>query len=204
MLGTSIFAMFFFLSLYMQQVLRYSATTAGFGFLVVAVLVMVCSGAGQAIVTRIGAKPVLAAGMALIAASQLWFARLPVAGSYPADVLPGFVVVAVGLGLAFVSVGIAALTGVGDRDAGLASGLINASQQIGGAIGIAITSTIAAAHTAHLLQAGRPVNGALTSGFHVAFLVSAAFAAAGALLAVVMVRGATAPTIEAAPVAETA
>lgn len=103
MLGTSIFAMFFFLSLYMQQVLHYSATTAGLAFLVVAVLVMVFSGAGQAAVTRIGAKLVLAVGMALIAISPLWFGRLPVAGSYPADVLPGFVVVAIGLGLAFVS-----------------------------------------------------------------------------------------------------
>ena len=204
MLGTSIFAMFFFLSLYMQQVLDYSATSAGLAFLVVAVLVMVFSGAGQAIVTRIGAKPVLAAGMALIAVSQLWFARLPVAGSYPFDVLPGFVVVAVGLGLAFVSVGIAALTGVRERDAGLASGLINASQQIGGAIGIAITSTVAAAHTTQLLRAGHDSNVALTSGFHVAFLVSAAFAAVGALLAIAMVRGADARAIEPAPVAETA
>jgi hypothetical protein len=165
----------------------------------------VFSGVGQAVVTRIGMKPVLGAGMALIAVSQLWFARLPVAGSYPADVLPGFVVVAVGLGLAFVSVGIAALTGVRDRDAGLASGLINASQQIGGAIGIAITSTVAAAHTTHLLRAGHDVGGALTSGFHVAFLVSAGFAAAGALLAVAMVRGGGfAGAIEPAPLTEAA
>jgi EmrB/QacA subfamily drug resistance transporter len=204
MLGTSIFAMFFFLSLYMQQVLHYSATTAGLAFLVVALLVAVFSGVGQAVVTRVGVKPVLAAGMALIAVSQLWFGRLPVAGSYGADILPGFVVVAAGLGLAFVSVGIAGLTGVGERDAGLASGLINASQQIGGAIGIAITSTLAAAHTAHLLEAGRAVGGALTSGFHVAFLVSAAFAAAGAVLAVAMVGRAAEPAIEAAAVAETA
>jgi EmrB/QacA subfamily drug resistance transporter len=204
MLGTSIFAMFFFLSLYMQQVLHYSATTAGLAFLVVALLVAVFSGAGQAVVTRIGVKPVLAAGMALIAASQLWFGRLPVAGNYGADILPGFVVVAAGLGLAFVSVGIAGLTGVRERDAGLASGLINASQQIGGAIGIAITSTVAAAHTAHLLDAGHAVGGALTSGFHVAFLVSAAFAAAGAVLALAMVGRGAAPAIEAAPVAETA
>jgi EmrB/QacA subfamily drug resistance transporter len=204
MLGTSIFAMFFFLSLYMQQVLHYSATTAGLAFLVVALLVIVFSGAGQAVVTRLGAKPVLAFGMALIALSQLWFSRLPVAGSYWIDVLPGFVVVAVGLGLAFVSVGIAALSGVRDRDAGLASGLINASQQIGGAVGIAITSTVAAAHTTHPLRTGRGASSALTSGFHVAFLVSAAFAAAGALLTVAMVRGARAPVTEPAAAAETA
>ena len=146
----------------------------------------------------------LAVGMALIALSQLWFARLPVDGSYLTDVLPGFVVVAVGLGLTFVSVGIAALTGVRERDAGLASGLINASQQIGGAIGIAITSTVAAAHTAHLLRAGHTTGGALTSGFDVAFLVSAAFAAAGAVLALAMVGRGAAPAIEAAPIAETA
>ena len=146
----------------------------------------------------------LAAGMVLIAASQLWFGRLPVAGSYGADILPGFVVVAAGLGLAFVSVGIAGLTGVRERDAGLASGLINASQQIGGAIGIAITSTVAAAHTAHLLGAGHAIGGALTSGFHVAFLVSAAFAGAGAVLAVALVGRGAARAIEPAPVAETA
>jgi predicted MFS family arabinose efflux permease len=204
MLGTSIFAMFFFLSLYMQQVLHYSATTAGLAFLEVALLVAVFSGVGQAVVTRIGVKPVLAAGMILIAASQLWFGRLPVAGSYGADILPGFVVVAAGLGLAFVSVGIAGLTGVRERDAGLASGLINASQQIGGAIGIAITSTVAAAHTARLVGAGHAIGGALTSGFHVAFLVSAAFAAAGAVLAVAMVGRGTAPAIDPAAVAETA
>ena len=204
MLGTSIFAMFFFLSLYMQQVLHYSATTAGLAFLVVALLVAVFSGVGQALVTRIGVKPVLAVGMGLIAASQLWFGRLPVAGSYGVDILPGFVVVAAGLGMAFVTVGIAGLTGVRERDAGLASGLINASQQIGGAIGIAITSTVAAAHTAHLLGAGHAIGGALTSGFHVAFLVSAAFAAAGAVLALAMIGRRGEPAIEAAAVAETA
>jgi EmrB/QacA subfamily drug resistance transporter len=204
LLGTSVFAMFFFLSLYMQQVLHYSATTAGLAFLVVALLVVVFSGVGQALVTRVGVKPVLAAGMALIAVSQFWFVRLPVDGSYLADVLPGFVVVAVGLGLTFVSVGIAALTGVRERDAGLASGLLNASQQIGGAIGIAITSTVAAAHTAHLLRVGHRIDGALTAGFHVAFLVSAAFAAAGALLAVALVGRAGGPAIDTAPVAEAA
>jgi EmrB/QacA subfamily drug resistance transporter len=204
MLGTSIFAMFFFLSLYMQQVLHYSATTAGLAFLVIAVLVVVFSGVGQAVVSRIGVKPVLTVGMAVIAVSQLWFARLPVAGSYPSDLLPGFVVLPVGLGLAFVSVGIASLTRVRERDAGLASGLINTSQQIGGAVGIAITSTIAAAHTSHLLRSGHAIGAALTSGFHVAFMVSAAFAAVGALIAVAMVSGAEARAIQPMPATETA
>ena len=204
MLGTSIFAMFFFLSLYMQQVLHYSATNAGLAFLVIAVFVVVFSGVGQAVVTRIGVKPVLAAGMAVIAVSQLWFARLPVAGSYPADLLPGFVVLPVGLGLAFVSVGIAALSGVRERDAGLASGLLNTSQQVGGAVGIATTSTVAAAHTSHLLRAGHAIGGALTSGFHIAFLVSAAFAAAGALIALTTVRGEDARTVQARAATETA
>jgi EmrB/QacA subfamily drug resistance transporter len=204
MLGTSIFAMFFFLSLYMQQVLHYSATTAGLAFLVIAVLVVVFSGVGQAVVTRIGVKPVLAVGMGIIGVSQVWFARLPVAGSYPADLLPGFLVLPVGLGLAFVSVGIAALTGVRERDAGLASGLLSTSQQIGGAVGIAITSTIAAAHTSHLLRAGHTAASALTSGFHVAFVVSAAFAGAGALIALAMIRAAHGRAVQAAPAAETA
>jgi hypothetical protein len=133
--------------------------------------------------------------MALIAVSQLWFGRLPITGSYPVDVLPGFIVVAIGLGLAFVSVGIAALSGARQRDSGLASGLVNASQQIAGAVGIAITSTLAAAHTARLLRAGHGIGGALTSGFHIAFVVSAAFAGAGALIALAMVLGAAAQVI---------
>jgi MFS family permease len=183
----------------MQQVLHYSATQAGLAFLAIAVLMIVASGGAQALVTRVGAKPALAAGMALIAASQLWFARLPVGGSYFADLLPGFVVVPIGLGLAFVAISIAALTGVRERDAGLASGLINTSQQVGGAIGIAITSTVAASHTAHLLRAGDAVPSALTSGFHVAFIVVAAVAASGALLAAVTVHRVRAPAAEPVP-----
>jgi hypothetical protein len=198
MLGTSIFAMFFFLSLYMQQVLRYSATTAGLAFVVIAVLMVIVSGGAQALVTRLGVKPVLAAGLLLIAASQLWFARLPVGGSYAADLLPGFVVVAIGLGLAFVSAGIGSLSGVPERDAGLGSGLINTSQQVGGAIGIAITSTLAASHTTHLLHTGHTAPAALTSGFQLAFIVSATFAAVGALLALVLVRSGGAQVIDTA------
>ncbi len=147
-----------------------------------------CSGAAQALVTRVGVKPALTAGMLLIAAAQLWFTRLPVTGTYAANLLPGFLVVPAGLGLAFVSVGIASLQGVRERDAGLASGLINTSQQVGGAIGIAVTSTIAASHTAHLLRSGASAAGALTSGFHLAFAVVAAFAIAGAALALTMIR----------------
>ena len=101
-----------------------------------------------------------------------------------------------------MSVGIAALTGVRERDAGLGSGLLNASQQIGGAVGIAITSTIAAAHTTHLLRTGHGTGDALTAGFHVAFLVSAGFAAAGALIALWLVRGSESRGIEATPATE--
>ena len=108
-------------------------------------------------------------------------------GTYAAHLLPGFLVVPVGLGFAFVSVGIASLQGIRERDAGLASGLINTSQQIGGAIGIAVTSTIAASHTAHLLHGGASAARALTSGFHLAFAVVAAFAIAGAVLALTMI-----------------
>jgi EmrB/QacA subfamily drug resistance transporter len=199
MLGTSIFAMFFFLSLYMQQVLHYSATSAGLAFVVIAALMVVVSGAAQALVTRFGVKPVLAVGMFVIAGSQLWFARLPVGGGYVADLLPGFITVAIGLGLAFVAVGIGSLTGVAERDAGLGSGLLNTSQQVGGAIGIAITSTLAASHTTHLLRMGHSNGAALTSGFQLAFLVAAAFAAVGGVLAVVLVRHGGAQVIDAPP-----
>lgn len=203
MLGISVFAMFFFLSLYMQQVLGYSATTAGLAFLVIALLQMPFAGVAQALVTRVGVRSVLTLGMALMAGAQVWFARAPVGGSYWMDLLPGFLAVAVALGFSFVPIGIAAVAGVADRDAGLASGLMNTSQQIGGAIGIAITSTVAATQTSHLLRSGHPLHAALTSGFHVAFAVVAGFAAAGALLAFTMIRRAEAREVDAAAIAET-
>ena len=135
---------------------------------------------------------VLAAGLPGFAAAQVLFTRLPVAGSYTAHLLPGFLLVAAALGLAFVGLLVASTTGVQPADAGLASGLINTSQQIGGAVGLAVTTTIAAARTASLLHAGHPAAAALTGGFHDAFAVTGALALTAAAVAIGLIRRAPA------------
>src|SRR5215472_16991757 len=149
---------------------------------------IVSSVAAQGLVTRAGPRVVLVAGLLGFAAAQVLFIRLPAAGSFTAHLLPGFVLVAAALGLAFVGDFIASSTGVSPADAGLASGLINASQQIGCAIGLAVTTTVAAARTAALLRAGHPPAVALTGGFHDAFAVTAGLALAAAAVAAIFIR----------------
>ena len=188
LLGGLMFPMFVFLSLYMQQVLGYSAIKAGLAFLVIAVGIIASSGLAQGLVTRVGAKLVLTVGLLGAAVAQLLFIYLPVAGRFTADLLPGYLIVAVALGLAFVGGVIASTIGVKPADSGLASGLVNASQQIGGAIGLAVTTTIAVNRTTALLHAGHPTAAALTGGFHAAFAVTGAVAVAGALVAVTLIR----------------
>src|SRR5919204_3778221 len=136
-LGTAIFAMFLMLTLYMQQVLGYSAMKTGVAYLAVAGTAIFWSGLAAQLVTRIGVKPVLAIGMTALSAGLVYFTQVSVGGSYLGDLLPGFLLIAVGLGFSFVPISIAALAGVQPAEAGLASGLINTSQQIGGALGIA-------------------------------------------------------------------
>jgi EmrB/QacA subfamily drug resistance transporter len=188
LLGAVIFPMFVFLSLYMQQVLGYSPIKTGLAFLVIAVGMIAASGLAQGLVTRAGTRLVLTTGLLGFAAAQVLFFRLPVGGSYGADLLPAFLIVAAALGLAYVGDFIASSAGVRPADAGLASGLINTSQQIGGAIGLAVTTTIAAARTAHLLQSGKPPHVALTAGFHDVFVVTGGVALAGAIVAAVLMR----------------
>ena len=203
LLGALIFPMFVFLSLYMQQVLGYSAIKTGLAFLVIAAGMIASSGLAQGLVTRTGAKLVLIAGLLGFAAAQVLFIRLPAAGSFTAHLLPGFIIVAAALGLAFVGDFIASATGVDPADAGLASGLINTSQQIGGAIGLAVTTTIAANRTAALLHAGHPPAVALTAGFHDAFTVTGGLALAAALAAAALIRRAQ-PAAPAPPSASAA
>jgi EmrB/QacA subfamily drug resistance transporter len=176
-LGTMVFGMFFLLSLYMQQVLGFSALKTGVGYLAVALTAVVASGAAQALVTRLGIKPVLIAGLSLLGAGLIYFTQVSVGGSYVADLLPGFLLIGVGLGFSFVPVSIAALAGVTGRDAGLASGLINTSQQIGGALGLAILTTIATTHAENLLKEGQDPAHAFTSGYSLAFWAGVGFAA---------------------------
>ena len=141
--GASLFSMFFFISLYMQNVLGYSAIKAGLSYLPLAVSIIIAAGVASQLVTKVGFKPVLATGMLLIAAGLLWFGQISADGSFLGDVLGPSLLAAVGLGFAFVPQTIAAVSGVAEREAGLASGLINTSQQVGGALGLAVLSTVA-------------------------------------------------------------
>jgi EmrB/QacA subfamily drug resistance transporter len=193
LVGASIFAMFFFLSRYMQQVLGYDALKAGLSYLPLALAIIVSAGVASQLVTKLGFKPVLVTGMALVAVALLWFAQVPVDGDYLKNLVVPMVIAAVGLGFAFVPVTIAAVSNISADDSGLASGLINTSQQVGGALGLAILGTIASSRTTDLMAAahGAPsaVPGALTEGFQVAFLAGAGFAILGVIATLVLVRG---------------
>jgi EmrB/QacA subfamily drug resistance transporter len=192
LVGASLFSMFFFISLYMQQVLGYSAIRAGLSYLPLAVTIILSAGIASQLVTRVGYKPVLLTGMAFIAGGLVWFGQVSVGGSYVSDILGPSLLAAVGLGLSFVPVTIAAVAGVPGREAGLASGLINTSQQVGGALGLAVLATIANSRTDSLMASAHGNPGelprALTEGFQSAFLTGAGFAVLGFVLALVLIR----------------
>jgi len=175
-LGTMLFGMFFLLSLYMQNVLAFSALQTGIGYLAIALPAVVVAGISQALVTRLGVKPVLTLGMLLLGAGLAYFTQISANGSYLVDLFPGFLLIGVGLGFSFVPISIAALAGVTGKEAGLASGLINTSQQIGGALGLAILATVSTTRTDNLLAGGVAQPTALTDGFRLAFWVGLGFA----------------------------
>jgi EmrB/QacA subfamily drug resistance transporter len=185
LIGMSLFSTFFFMSLYMQQVLGYDALKSGLSYLPLALSIVFVAGAASQLITRIGFKPVLASGMLVIAGGLLWLAQAPADGAYLADLLGPMIVIGVGLGLAFVSVTIGAVAGTQADEAGLASGIINTSQQVGGALGLAVLSTVA---FAGVPEQGRPDPVALTNGFSDAFLLGAGFALLGFLVALLAVR----------------
>jgi len=187
-LGTALFSMFLMLTLYMQQVLGYSAMKTGVAYLAVAGTSIVWANVAAALVGKVGVKPLIAGGMAILGVGMLLFTQVSVGGSYAAHLLPGFLIVALGMAMCFVPISIAALAGVKQAEAGLASGLINTSQQIGGAVGIALLSTIAISRTKDKVATGSPLPEALTSGFQLAFWVGAAIAAAGVIAALVLIR----------------
>jgi EmrB/QacA subfamily drug resistance transporter len=192
LMGGAIFSQFFLLTLYMQQVLHYSALKTGVAYIALTLAVISFSAVSQALTTRLGIRRVLTAGLGLSAVALVLFARLPVDGHYFSDLFPAFLISGVGLALAFVPISIGGLTGVRQADAGIASGLINTTQQIGGAIGVAAATTIATTFTSHYVSAhpgSTPLGGAaLTHGFEIAFYVLAAIAAAGAVLAAVLIE----------------
>ena len=204
-LGTALFATFLMLTLYMQQVLGYSAMKTGVAYLAVAGTAILWSAVAAQLVTRVGVKPVLVTGMTALTVGLVYFTQVSVGGSYLGDLLPGFLVVGVGIGFSFVPISIAALAGVQPAEAGLASGLFNTTQQIGGALGIAALSTIASSHTDGALASGTPLPNALVDGFQAAFVAGAIVAALGIVASLTLIRRRhleQAPAVE--PIAEPA
>src|SRR5881227_146105 len=196
MLGAVIYANFFILTLYVQQILGWSALRTGLTFLATAGTAVIWAGVAQALVTRLGPRQVMTLGLVILALSVLGYTRLPVDGHYWPDLLPIYLTFSVGMVFGFVPVSIAAFIGVPHQLAGLASGLMNTTQQIGGAIGVAVASTIFTSRA----RSGHFTPAAFTSGYHWAFVALVAFAFAGAVAAFVMLRGVRAPAPEAEPV----
>jgi EmrB/QacA subfamily drug resistance transporter len=198
LLGAVIFANFFVLTLYVQDVLQYSALRTGVTFLATAGTAVISAGAAQALVTRVGVKPILALGLVLLTTGMLWYTQIPVHGSYASDLLPGYLFVGVGIAFAFVPVTIAALAGVAQHEAGLGSGLINTSQQIGGGIGVALASTVFTTH----IGSGQASLTTITDGYALAFWVMVGFGVAGVLATVALIRREEIgePAVAAAPI----
>ncbi len=190
-IGATTFGQFFLLTLYLQEVLRYSAIETGVAFIAITATIAVVANVGQALTTRLGARPVLSAGLLLTAAAGALYAQMPADGRYFWDVLPGLVVGGIGLALSFPSVMIASLAGVQPADAGVASGLINTSRQLGGSVGLAAVTTIAASATSRYAHSHAVLAGsapALAHGFQVAFYTLSGLALAGAMIAAFFVE----------------
>jgi len=201
LMGMVIFANFFLLTLYVQQVLGWSALKTGVTFLATAGTTVIWAGVAQALSTRFGPRPVMTAGLLIMAVALLAYTRIPVAGHYVPDLLPSYLIFAIGLAFAFVPVSIAALTGVKPHEAGLASGLLNTSQQIGGAIGVALVTTIFTTRANSLLGTGHTRAEAFTSGYQRGFWALLALSLAGAVASFVLLRRVRAPEQEAAEAA---
>jgi EmrB/QacA subfamily drug resistance transporter len=195
------FSLFFFASLFMQQVLHYSAMKTGLAYVPLALTVAASAAVASVLVTRIAAKPVLMAGLTLTTTGLLLLSRLPVHGSYPVDLLPAFLIVGAGLGMTFVPVQIAAFVGVREHESGLAAGLINTSQEAGGALGVAALSTVVFTRVNHVMAAahGNPASTplALASGFHRGFFIGACLSGLALLLSTVLL-----PSMRAVPADE--
>ena len=202
--AASIYGMAFIISLYGQEVLGYSALKFGVAAVVLPIGVALGAGLGQALVTRRGARAVSTVGIAGLAVGFVLLARLPVHGSYTADLLPGFVLFGVPLGLAFTAYSVATLTGVASRDAGLASGLNNTFEQVGGAIGTALMASIATARAGNLLHAGAGQLFALDRGIQLAFATAIAFPVLGVIVSLFLLRQSRSAAVIEPPRATTA
>ena len=203
-------ALFFFLTLYMQNVLGFSPVQTGLAWLPLCGAVIISAGVSSQLLSRFGTRPVIVVGAVIAAGGLYWLSRIPVGGSYVSDLLPGTLILALGAGGVFVGVTTAANAGVPADKAGLAAALLNASQQLGGALGLAIFTAVATSRTNHLLASGAPVSHALTSGFQRGLMLGSIFVLAAAVIALraTNTRGETAepaePMIEAEPEASLA
>jgi EmrB/QacA subfamily drug resistance transporter len=189
LLAAALFGVFFFCSLYLQQVLGYNALKTGVAYLPLTLTAIVASGLASRAVDRFTAKPVLVGGLLVGTVGFALFARLSAHGDYAGQVLPAMIVVGIGLGMSFVPITIAATSGVAAEDSGLASGLLNTTQQVGGSLGLAVLSAVSTSRVTSALDGGSPLPAALTHGFTGAFTVSAILCAAAAVLAIVLVPG---------------
>jgi EmrB/QacA subfamily drug resistance transporter len=190
--GAAMFGLFFFLSIYMQEVLGYSALETGVAQLPLAGTIVLAAGAVSPLVTRLGSKPVLLLGLVLFAAGMGWFSLLPADGSFAADVLGPSLLVGLGLAATFIALTVTSVAGVTAQQYGLASGLINTTQQIGGALGLAILTAVASGRTSGLLEQATDPTVALTEGFQSALLIAAGFVVV-AIVLVAVLAGGTAP-----------
>jgi len=188
LLGGVTFANFFILTLYVQQVLGWSALKTGLTFIATAGTAVLWAGLAQALTTKIGPKIVMSIGFAAMIAGMIWYTQIPATGSFWSDLLPGYLLVGFALPFTFIPVSIAALAGVESHEAGLASGLFNTAQQVGGAIGVAVTSSVSLTHFNHLMKQGEKFPQAFTAGSQWAFWVCAGIAIAGLIATVVMIK----------------
>ena len=196
------FGMFFLGALYLQRVLRYDALQIGLAFLPATIVMGVLSlRYSERLIMRFGARTTLLPGLALIALGLALFARAPVDGSYLSDVLPVMVLLGFGIGISFPALMTLAMSGATQDDAGLASGLVNTSVQVGGALGLAVLATLSAARSSDLIAAGKAASSALTSGYHLAFLIGAGLVLAAIAIAAAVLRpeGVAEAEAEAAP-----
>jgi MFS family permease len=190
LVASGMFGMFFFASLYVQEILGYSPLRAGLAFLPVTAGIIIGAGVAQPLIKRVGVRNVSTGGIALASLGMLVLTQLPVHGSYVSDLLVGLLPMSLGMGLTFVPITLMGTSGVSDEDAGLASGLFNTAQQVGGSLGLAILSTLAASQTARVLDgtSQAAVLAARVSGYHVAFLAAALMLGAGVVIMTVALR----------------
>ena len=188
LLGTSFLTFVFLGTLYMQQVLGFSALATGAAWMTASVTSLACAGLSQRLVTRTSPKLVMAIGMALIGAGILWATQAPASGTFWPDLAGPFFIAGIGTAFAFIPVSIGALAGVTERDAGVAAGLVNTSQNFGAAIGVAVASSIAASYSHTLARHGYTTAAALTGGFHWALWVCGLTGLAAIPVAFVLIR----------------